>query len=61
MEYSKAGSAKCKSYLGLVAVGDCSIEAAARAAGITEIHHVDYETLSVLGIYAEFVTIVYGE
>ena len=57
----KHGSATCHSYLGLCAVGDASIEAAAKAGGITKIHHVDFKSHSVIGIYAEFTTIVYGE
>jgi len=29
--------------------------------GITRIHHIDYETLGILGVYAKYTTIVYGE
>ena len=29
--------------------------------GINRIHHVDHETTNILGIYAKYVTIVYGE
>lgn len=57
----KHGSASCQSYLGLIATGDASIEAAAKAGGITKIHHVDFKSHSILGFYAEFTTIVYGE
>lgn len=45
----------------LVAYGDASISAAARDANIAQIHHVDVETLGILGIYARSTTIVYGE
>jgi hypothetical protein len=45
----------------LFATGDASISAAASNGGITNIHHVDHETLSILGIYAKYTTIVYGE
>ena len=38
-----------------------SISAAASNGGITRIHHVDFETMNILGIYARYVTIVYGE
>ncbi len=58
---SKVGTAKMQSILGLVATGDASIEAAARSAGITSIHHVDYEANSILGIVASFTVVVYGE
>jgi hypothetical protein len=43
------------------ATGDASISAAMRNGGITRVHHVDYETLNVLGWFARFTTIVYGE
>jgi hypothetical protein len=58
---SKVGRAMCTSYLGIVATGDASIDAAAKAAGITKIHHVDFESFSVLGFYATFTTVVYGD
>ena len=45
----------------LVGFGDASIRTAAASAGITKIHHVDSNTLNVLGIYSKFETIVYGE
>jgi hypothetical protein len=57
----KKGEASCHSYLGLCATGDASIETAAKAGGITKIHHVDFKSHSILGVYAEFTTIVYGE
>ena len=43
------------------ATGDASISAAMRNGGITRVHHVDNETLNILGIYAKYTTIVYGE
>ncbi|MFA7074404.1 MAG: TRL-like family protein [Endomicrobiaceae bacterium] len=58
---SKVGTAMAKSVLGLVATGDASIETAAKSAGITRIHHVDYYSKSILGIYSEFIVTVYGE
>jgi TRL-like protein family len=45
----------------LFATGDASISAAARNGGITKIHHVDHETMNILGIYAKYTTIVHGE
>ncbi|MBC8234123.1 hypothetical protein H8E77_31640 [bacterium] len=59
--YSKVGTASCESILGLIATGDASIETAAKNGGITKIHHVDYESKSILGIYAKYTVIVYGE
>ncbi|HGJ65228.1 TPA: hypothetical protein ENS27_07540 [bacterium] len=58
---SKVGYAKCTSLLGLIATGDASIDSAAKSAGIKTIHHVDYQSKSILGLYAEFTVIVYGE
>ena len=57
----KSGSATVTSILGLIATGDASIESAARDGGITKIHHVDYTAKSVLGLYAEYTVIVFGE
>jgi hypothetical protein len=58
---TKVGTAKATSILGIVATGDASIEAAARSAGIAKIHHVDYQATSILGIYATYTVMVYGE
>lgn len=57
----KIGKATCTSVLGLVAMGDCSIEAAKKAGGITTVSHVDNETFNVLGVYAKFTTVVKGK
>jgi len=59
--YSKTGTAKCTSILGLIATGDASIEAAMKNGGITKVHHVDYKSNSILGIYAVYTVIVSGE
>jgi hypothetical protein len=58
---TKVGTAKATSILGIVATGDASIEAASRSAGITKIHHVDYQATSIIGVYATFTVMVYGE
>ena len=58
---SKVGTSEVKGILGIVSTGDASVEAAAKSAGITKIHHVDYQAKSVLGIVASYTTIVYGE
>ncbi len=57
----KVGEAEAQTILGLIAQGDCSIEAAAQDGGITKIHHVDHETTNILGIIATYKTIVYGQ
>ena len=58
---TKHGSATAENILGLIATGDCSIQAAATSAGITTIHYADYNFYNILGIYSKFTTIVYGE
>ncbi|OGS07787.1 MAG: hypothetical protein A2204_03080, partial [Elusimicrobia bacterium RIFOXYA1_FULL_47_7] len=57
---TKMGTAECVSILGIVATGDASIQAAAKSAGITKIHHVDYKSTSILGLYSSFTVEVYG-
>ena len=44
-----------------IATGDSSISAAMANGGITKIHHVDCKVMSVLGVYAKYTTVVYGE
>jgi len=58
---SKVGTGEITSILGIVSTGDASIESAAKSAGITKIHHVDYEAMSVIGVYAKYTVMVYGE
>jgi len=43
------------------ATGDSSISAAMANGGITKIHHVDSKIMYVLGVYAKYTTVVYGE
>ncbi len=57
---TKSGSAFSESILGLVATGDCSLEAAARNGGITEINYADYTIYNILGVYSKFTVTVYG-
>jgi len=57
---TKEGKACSKSVLGLVATGDASLEAAKANGGITTVSHVDHSANSMLGIIAEWCTIVKG-
>lgn len=57
---TKVGRATMRSVLGIYAVGDASIEAAAKNAGITRIHHVDYQSENLFGVVSDFTVIVYG-
>jgi hypothetical protein len=59
---AKRGEASAMGICGLVAQGDASLEAAMKNGGITKVHHVDHQVMSVLGlIYVKTTTIVYGE
>ena len=46
---------------GIDSLCDASIQAAAREAGITRIHHVDYQAKSYVGVYTIYTIIVYGD
>lgn len=59
-ETHRVGRASTRSILGIIASGDASIQTAARNGGITEIHHVDYESQNFFGVLAEFTVVVYG-
>lgn len=57
----KIGKSKCKSYFGLVTIGDAGIEAAKRNGGITKVASADFKAKSILGIIGEYECIVRGE
>ena len=58
---TKTGEACAMSILGLVAVGDGSIDAAKQAGGITQVASVDHKSFSILGIYGNVCTEVHGQ
>ena len=57
---TKVGVAHCKSIMAMVATGDCSLEAAKKQGGITEVTHVDWKAHSILGIIGNYELIVHG-
>lgn len=57
---AKVGRAEARGIL-VFSTGDASISAAMQNGGITRIHHVDQETQNILGIWAKYTTVVYGE
>ncbi|MCX2717511.1 TRL-like family protein [Helicobacter sp. MIT 21-1697] len=57
---SKEGTATCKNILGLVALGDCSIDTAAKAGGITQIKSADAKNFGILGLYSTTTVVVKG-
>lgn len=58
---TKTGEATCKSILGMVATGDCSIEAAKKAGGIKTVSSVDFKANNILGVIGTYTTIVKGK
>lgn len=58
---TKQGEACAASILGLIGTGDASINAAAKEGGIAKIAYVDGKSSNILGIYAKYCTVVYGE
>lgn len=58
---SKAGTSQMVNYLGWVAIGDASIQAAAKSAGISKVKTVDVHYNSILGIINTTTTKVTGE
>jgi hypothetical protein len=58
---AKAGKSTATGYLGLVNIGDASIESAAKAGSITKISYVDYHTTNILGIIKTYTVVVHGE
>jgi hypothetical protein len=57
----KVGTAECKSILGLVATGDCSIDAAKKNGEISEVQHMDWDANSILGLIGNYKLTVYGK
>jgi hypothetical protein len=58
--FSKIGTSESTAIV-CIATGDSSIKKAMENGGITKIHHVDAKVFSVLGVYAKYTTVVYGE
>lgn len=58
---TRSGRASTQTFVGLFAIGDASVNAAARNGGIRVIHGADYQYRNILGIYQEYTTIVHGE
>jgi hypothetical protein len=57
---AKSGRACATNYVGMVAMGEASIEAAKKQGGISSIASVDHDSFTVLGVYARFCTVVRG-
>ena len=57
---TKEGKACAQTILGWFATGDASIGTAKTAGGVTKVSYVDHTSHNILGIFAEFCTIVKG-
>ena len=51
---TKVGMASATNILGIVSMGDASIQKAAQEAGIKKISHVDVKNEGVLGVYSKY-------
>ncbi len=59
---AKTGEACAFSVLGLVAMGDAGIKAAATQGGINNVKSMDMRNMAILGsVYAKHCTVVYGD
>ena len=56
----RSGEACGSNILGIVAIGDNSLSAAAKKGKISKISHADYSRMSILGIYTKVCTKVRG-
>jgi hypothetical protein len=57
----KTGQAYSTSILGLIAYGDCSLDAAAKDGGLSTIEYCDYSFFNVLGVYQKFTVVAHGK
>ena len=57
----KRGEACSQAYLGLIAMGDGGIAAAAKKGGIRDVSTVDHRYTNILGLYKERCAIVTGD
>jgi hypothetical protein len=57
----KSGESCATGILALVAFGDASLDAAKKAAGITDVHSVELHGTNILGIYQQGCTEVHGK
>ncbi len=57
----KSGEACSMNILGIVATGDSTVVAAAKAGGISNVGTVDFDYFNVLGIYGRVCTMVTGD
>jgi hypothetical protein len=57
----KSGEACAMSILGIVGIGDASIDAAKKEAGVSTVAAVDHHAFNILGLYGSVCTVVSGQ
>ncbi len=57
----KNGESCATGILGLAAFGDASLDAAKKAAAVTDVHSVEFRNFSILGLYTQGCTVVHGK
>lgn len=57
----KEGESCATGILSLAAWGDASVDAAKKAAQISEVHSVEFRTFNILGIYTQGCTVIHGK
>ena len=57
----KTGESCATGILGLIGMGDASLDAAKKAAAVTEVHSVEFRNFSILGLYTQGCTVVHGK
>ena len=58
---SKSGEGCVTSILGIITTGDASVNETARKANISRVSHIDYRFENLLGFYAKYCAVIYGE
>lgn len=57
----RSGEASSIAVLGLIALGDSSMETAAANGNLSTVNHLDYKFMNVLFLYQSFTTVAHGE
>lgn len=58
---AKSGKACAMSILGLIAIGDGSVQTAADEGGVKTVKSIDLESFSILGVFAQLCTVTHGD
>lgn len=58
---TKSGEGCVTSILGIVTTGDATATEAARKANINRVTHIDHKFENILGLYAKYCVLVYGD